>query len=104
MAAAFQDLSRSKEHAERQMEDAIPEAYRGEAMELALNHKRRMMDLEYETAKKRTCSEVLKMQAEDRKVQVETYVSCFESVARLGVFPDHRARLYLHDLITSELH
>jgi hypothetical protein len=47
-------------------------------------------------------SDAQKAQAEARKTQVETYVSCFETVARLGVVPDDRARLHLRDLVGSE--
>jgi hypothetical protein len=86
-------------------------------MELILGHKKRMMELEYETAQKKARAEIgkseaetqivqaeaLKGQAEARRTQVETYVSCFETVARLGVTPDDRSRMQLRDLVGSEL-
>ena len=94
------------EHPLRAFGEAVEAAERGGAaaeMELVLGHRKRMLDLEYETAQKKACSDALKLQAEDRKVQVETYVGCFELVARLGVSPGDRDRLHLLDLVGSEL-
>jgi hypothetical protein len=95
---------------EQQQKDEKAHHHREAEMELILGHKKRMMELEYETAQKKARAEIGKseaetqiVQAEARRTQVETYVSCFETVARLGVTPDDRSRMQLRDLVGSEL-
>jgi len=93
-----------------QFQGSVSQELERAEMEMTLGHKRRMLDLEYDTAQKKARAEVCKseaetqiVQAETRKTQVEMYVSCFETVARLGVVPDDRVRLQLRDLVGSEI-
>ena len=60
------------EHAERrQAEEAVPEAHRREEMELVLGHKKRMLDLELETAQKKACLEMARLEIENSKLSAE---------------------------------
>jgi len=67
------------EHAERrQAEEAVPEAHRREEMELVLGHKKRMLDLELETAQKKARLETERMEIENSKLSAEAGKAKFE--------------------------
>jgi hypothetical protein len=60
------------EHAERrQAEEAVPEAHRREEMDIVLEHKKRMLDLELETAQKKAHLEMARLEIENSKLSSE---------------------------------